>query len=132
MKLVARFLILTTLSLTVGVAWSQDAGWPRVVKDGLTEVVVFQPQPDPLEGVTLHSRVAVSIKRPQDKAPLLPEFRRQIASNENALSVLLGRNPGAIERASRLPSSLIRPKSRWECRRSCSQGGRTSNRPRPS
>lgn len=28
----------------------------------------------------------------------LPELRRQIASDENALSVLLGRNPGAIER----------------------------------
>jgi AcrB/AcrD/AcrF family/Outer membrane efflux protein len=28
----------------------------------------------------------------------VPELRRQIASDENALSVLLGRNPGAIER----------------------------------
>jgi multidrug efflux system outer membrane protein len=28
----------------------------------------------------------------------LPELRRQIASDENALSVLVGRNPGAIER----------------------------------
>lgn len=70
MKSVARFLIMSTVSLTAGVAWSQDAGWPRVVKDGQTEVVVFQPQPDSLDGVTLHSRVAVSIKRPQDKAPL--------------------------------------------------------------
>ena len=70
MKSVARFLIMSTVSLTAGVAWSQDAGWPRVVKDGRTEVVVYQPQPDSLDGVTLHSRVAVSIKRPQDKAPL--------------------------------------------------------------
>jgi hypothetical protein len=42
----------------------------RVVKDGGTEIVVYQPQPDSLDGVTLQSRVAVSIKRPGDKAPL--------------------------------------------------------------
>jgi hypothetical protein len=70
MKLVTRFLILTTVSVAVGAAWNQDAGWPRVVKDGGTEIVVYQPQPDSLDGVTLQSRVAVSIKRPGDKAPL--------------------------------------------------------------
>jgi hypothetical protein len=41
-----------------------------VVKDGQTEIVVYQPEPDSLDGITLQSRVAVSIKRPQDKAPL--------------------------------------------------------------
>src|ERR1700722_8865154 len=70
MKLVARSLIMTAVSLAVSVAWSQDPGWPRVVRDGGTQVVVFQPQPDSLDGVTLHSRVAVSIKGPQDQAPL--------------------------------------------------------------
>jgi multidrug efflux system outer membrane protein len=39
----------------------------------------------------------------------LPELRRQIASDENALSVLLGRNPGGIERGRRSPRSLIPP-----------------------
>ncbi len=70
MKSVGRFLIMSTVSLTVGVSWSQDTGWPRVAKNGQTEVVVYQPQPDSLDGLTLDSRVAVSIKRPQDKAPL--------------------------------------------------------------
>src|ERR1700722_4109935 len=69
MKRVSR-LILTTVSLMAGIAWGQDAGWPRVVKDGGTQVVVYQPQPDSLDGVTLQSRVAVSVKRTGDKAPL--------------------------------------------------------------
>jgi len=41
-----------------------------VVKDGGTQIVVYQPQPDSLDGVMLQSRVAVSIKRRSDKAPL--------------------------------------------------------------
>jgi len=64
------FLILTTVSLTAGIAWGQDAGWPRVVNDRNTQIVVYQPQPDSLDGVTLQSRVAISVKRPEDKAPL--------------------------------------------------------------
>ena len=63
--------IFTGLCLAAALpSWGQDAGWPRVVKDGMTEIVVYQPQPDSLNGVTLQSRVAVSIKRPEDKAPL--------------------------------------------------------------
>src|SRR5271170_2310621 len=70
MKLVARSLIMTAVSLAASIAWSQDPGWPRVVEDGGTQVVVYQPQPDSLDGITLRGRVAVSIKRPVDKAPL--------------------------------------------------------------
>jgi hypothetical protein len=65
-----RFLILAGLCLTAALSWGQDAGWPRVVKDDKTEIVVYQPEPDSLDGVTLQSRVAISIKRPDDKAPL--------------------------------------------------------------
>jgi hypothetical protein len=70
MKRVSNFLILIGLSWTAGMAWSQDGGWPRVVNDGRNEIVVYQPQPDSLDGITLQSRVAVSIKRPEDNAPL--------------------------------------------------------------
>lgn len=49
---------------------ANDAGWPRVVNDGNNEIVVYQPQPDSLDGPTLQSRVAVSIKRPQDSEPI--------------------------------------------------------------
>lgn len=70
MKLLAYFFTLAAVSLTAASAWGQDPGWPRVVKDGGTQIVVYQPQPDSLDGVTLQSRVAVSIKRPKDKAPL--------------------------------------------------------------
>jgi hypothetical protein len=70
MHMMSCFLIFTIVSFTAAMAWSQDGGWPRVVKDGGTQIVVYQPQPDALNGVTLQSRVAVSIKRPEDKAPL--------------------------------------------------------------
>lgn len=58
------------MSLAISIVWGQDPGWPRVVNDGGTQMVIYQPQPDSPVGVTLQSRVAVSIKRPQDQAPL--------------------------------------------------------------
>ncbi|MGJ5814264.1 hypothetical protein [Paludibaculum fermentans] len=62
---------LACLALAVaGPARANDAGWPRIVHDGSTEIIVYQPQPDSLDGVTLQSRVAVSIKRPQDQQPV--------------------------------------------------------------
>src|SRR5437868_9699240 len=70
MRTVIRFLAFTALSLIASIAWGQDAGWPRVVQDAQTEIVIYQPEPDSLDGITLQSRVAVSIKRPADKAPL--------------------------------------------------------------
>src|ERR1700733_3269152 len=56
--------------MTVTIVWGQDAGWPRVLKDGGAEIVVYQPQPDLLDGITLQSRIAVSVRRPENKAPL--------------------------------------------------------------
>jgi hypothetical protein len=70
MKRITPYLLVAAVSLTAGNAWSQGQGWPRVVKDGKTQIVVYQPQPDSLDGVTLQSRVAVSVKRPQDNTPL--------------------------------------------------------------
>jgi hypothetical protein len=49
---------------------AEDGGWPRSVTDGKTQIIVYQPQPDSLDGPTLQSRVAVSVKRPQDKDPV--------------------------------------------------------------
>jgi hypothetical protein len=62
-------LFLTTLGLAAGFAWGQSPGWPRVIKDSGIEITVYQPQPDSLDGLTLQSRVALSVKRPEDKAP---------------------------------------------------------------
>src|SRR5580698_9339550 len=70
MKLAARFLIMSAVALAAGTVWSQDPGWPRVVQQGKTQIVIYEPQPDSLAGPSLNSRVAVSIKRPEDKAPL--------------------------------------------------------------
>ena len=62
--------VLATLALAAGFAWGQDSSWPRVVRDGTTEITVYQPQKDSLEGVTLQSRAAVSVKTPDAPAPV--------------------------------------------------------------
>jgi hypothetical protein len=48
----------------------QGVDWPRSVKSGKTEIIVYEPQVDSLQGVTLTSHLAVSVKRPTDAAPL--------------------------------------------------------------
>jgi hypothetical protein len=70
MKPAARVLIFMIAGLSGRLAQSQDAGWLRVVKDGETEVLVYQPQPYSLDGVTLQARTAVSVKRQKDKPPV--------------------------------------------------------------
>jgi hypothetical protein len=70
MKIARVFLIMTACGLMPGVARSQDAGWPRAIDTGVARLVVYEPQPESFDGVTLHSRVAISVKRPRDAAPL--------------------------------------------------------------
>jgi hypothetical protein len=70
MSKIARSVMWAMASLTLATLWSQSAGWPRVVRNGRAEITVYEPQPDSLDGTTLQGRVAVSIKRPDDKAPL--------------------------------------------------------------
>ena len=62
--------ILTILVIGSGFARGQASAWPRLVRDGGTVIAVYQPQPDSLDGVTLQSRVAISVKRPEDKNPM--------------------------------------------------------------
>ncbi len=72
---IGRTMFLIAMSIGAAcVARASDAGWPRVVNDGKNEIVVYQPQPDSLDGSTLQSRVAVSIKRPQDNGPVFGAF----------------------------------------------------------
>ena len=47
MHMMSRFLIFTIVSFAAAMERSQDGGWPRVVKDGGTQIVVYQPQPSP-------------------------------------------------------------------------------------
>jgi hypothetical protein len=61
--------ILTIFVIAAGFARGQASAWPRLVRDGGTEITVYQPQPDSLDGVTLQSRVAISVKRPENKNP---------------------------------------------------------------
>lgn len=60
----------------------------------------------------------------------IPPLQHQIAQQENALSVLLGDNPGAVKRAS--SPSLPRYVCRRSCRPPCSTAVRTSLRPSAS
>jgi hypothetical protein len=70
MKRVMYLTLLLFAALAVDTASAQQAGWSRLVKAGNTEIVVYQPQPDSFDGKTLESRVAISVKRLQDHAPL--------------------------------------------------------------
>jgi hypothetical protein len=65
------------IAICIGVAaWvpsaraQKGADWPRVVKSGKTEIIVYEPQVDSFEDVTLTSHMAVSVKRPTDAAPV--------------------------------------------------------------
>ena len=70
MKSATCLFISVGISLAAGSASGLEPGWPRVLNDGTTRIVVYQPQPDSLDGARLESRVAVSIQRPNDNAPL--------------------------------------------------------------
>lgn len=48
---------------------AKNAGW-RTVANGDSQITVYQPQPDSLDGNGLQARVAVSIQRPQEQEPL--------------------------------------------------------------
>ena len=66
----------TALSLTLLLAVfarplvAADADWPREITRNGTTFVVYEPQPDSLDGDTLLSRSAVSIQRPGDDTPV--------------------------------------------------------------
>ena len=58
----------------------------------------------------------------------IPDLQQAIAQQENALSVLVGRNPGPIKRGRAL-EALAAHRCRRGCRPTSSQGGRTSCSP---
>jgi hypothetical protein len=49
--------LLGAILTMAGVSRAHDAGWPRTLNNGCREIVVYQPQPDSLQGTTLQSRV---------------------------------------------------------------------------
>jgi hypothetical protein len=56
------FLTVALLALTIfSTAPAEDLGWPREVKNGDTVIVIYQPQPESLNGNLLTARTAVSI-----------------------------------------------------------------------
>ena len=62
-------------------------------------------------------------------AAQIPQIESQIAQTENALSVLLGRNPGPIPRGKSIYDLALPDGARGRAVRSCSSAGPTSCRP---
>ena len=62
-------------------------------------------------------------------AATIPQIEVQIVQTENALSILLGRNPGPIARGSTLAELAMPTVSLRACRRNCSNDAPTSCRP---
>jgi multidrug efflux system outer membrane protein len=58
----------------------------------------------------------------------IPQFEKTIAQQENALSVLLGRNPGPIPRGKDIDRADARRLRRRGCLPACSNGDRTSGK----
>ncbi|HKQ97975.1 MAG TPA: hypothetical protein VJV75_08875, partial [Candidatus Polarisedimenticolia bacterium] len=46
-----------------GALHAEEAGWPREIKSKDAEIVIYQPQPESLEGNVLKARTAVSVAR---------------------------------------------------------------------
>ena len=53
MKSATCLFISVGISLAAGSASGLEPGWPRVLNDGTTRIVVYQPQPDSLDGARL-------------------------------------------------------------------------------
>ena len=76
-------------------------------------------------GQTSQMTVSQTQSQYETAAVQIPQIESQIAQTENALSVLLGENPGPIPRGKSIYDLACRP-CRPACLRRCSSGARTS------
>ncbi len=60
---------------STGPGLAQQAEWPRIVRSGSTEIVVYEPQVDSLADTSITAQVAIAVKRPADKTPLFGAMR---------------------------------------------------------
>jgi hypothetical protein len=95
MRLLARRIVAVTaffLSGTCAVAFAQksDGNWPKVIENPQARVVVYQPQIESFNGVTLAARAAVSVTPPK-KDPVFGAvwFDARTTVNRDARTVVL-------------------------------------------
>ncbi|MBV6417496.1 MAG: hypothetical protein CMLOHMNK_02216 [Steroidobacteraceae bacterium] len=70
-RIASATLLLASLATIASPLRAADANWPREITRGDgTAIAIYAPEYDSLDGDTLLSRSAVSIKRPGDKSPL--------------------------------------------------------------
>jgi hypothetical protein len=55
--------------------------WPRQIDSSIGQIIMYEPQPDSLDGDTLSGRAAISLQRPSEKEPVFGAlwFRSQVA-----------------------------------------------------
>lgn len=55
--------------------------WPREIDSSIGQIILYEPQPDSLDGDTLSARAAISLQRPSEKEPVFGAlwFRSQVA-----------------------------------------------------
>ena len=80
-------------------------------------------------GQTSQMNVAQAQSQYETAAAQIPQIESQIAQTENALSVLLGRNPGPIPRGKSIYDLALPDGAGRRAVGSCSSGGRTCCRP---
>ena len=80
-------------------------------------------------GQTSQMTVSQAQSQYETAAAQIPQIESQIAQTENALSVLLGRNPGPIPRGKSIYDLALPTRSRRRAVRRCSSAGPTSCRP---
>jgi hypothetical protein len=93
-KNLAYFLVLTICSLVCSAgSKAQDTNfdWPREIDSSIGHIVLYEPQPDSLDGNVLTGRSAVSLQRPSDKEPVFGAlwFRSQVAVDRDAGTVTI-------------------------------------------
>lgn len=92
MRIRQRLLFLTVpvtcvlLWVATSNAQSTDSSWPREIDSSLEHIIIYQPQPDSLEGNVLTGRAAVSLQAVNEKEPVFGAlwFRSQVSVDRDA------------------------------------------------
>jgi len=65
--------------------------WPRAIDSSIGRIVLYEPQPDSLDGDTLTGRCTISLQRPSEKEPVFGAlwFCSQVAVDRDAGTVTI-------------------------------------------
>lgn len=92
MRIRQRLLFLSLLAIgplfwaAASNAQTTDSSWPREIDSSLGRIIIYQPQPDSLEGNVLTGRAAVSLQAVNEKEPVFGAvwFRSQVSVDRDA------------------------------------------------